>query len=978
MTLSNLLEAAESAIAPATASVPSAPVHYFELTEVEQALLPFMAWADPYVRDACEQVIAEAVSLARQHPGSMSVDGVVASIRTAFVRPTLALCQRTLVLELGVARHKQQLQAATPEGRFDEYITWLSTEQGRSHIRQQYPHLHAAAVQCVALTTQGIRHLLERIAKARAQLDAMHAETAGLGALLGFRTEMGDRHVDGDSVARLDFEHGRLYYKPRSMAIDVAFEGLIQWLNTQGIGPDQAVPQTLDCGDHGFVTEIVYRDARDEQELRDYYRRFGGLVAIGHILATTDLHHENVVASGGYPVIIDNETLLQPNHSGRRGRQSRRNPFADTVLYSGLLPHGDTGSIQNDRSALFMPHESLYSRAPTGAGTDELRLQVIKLAMPFSANMARLNGQMVEPHRYVDEIDSGFEVTYRGLLAAKATLLADDGPLAPFRRMRVRTVLRPTQVYAYLLAALSHPDYLRDNDKREALIARIRPGKDGWQFYRRIWPAERRALLRGDVPYFTSAVESRDCLDERGKTISRLFGSSAWREAQHRIRGLSLKDLQRQRRLLHEAVFCTRPPQQASLWNDLYPPHPAVDARDASRDTLLHEATVIADRIIAAGYESAGHVDHFQLALRGHDVLRPYHSGPELYDGVAGLAVFMGELALQTGQARYRRAFEILLSSARRELTQYGPPMESIGAYSGLTSWLYTLMLLGSRHNRAELVDEALTWLPRVGELIAQDKMLDVIGGSAGALLVLCELERLAPGRGALDVARRCAEHLAATAIVDDDGARWVCESYPGMSITGFSHGTAGMAAALGRFAEVSGESAYRKMSLAALRFERATYGETGWRDLRTAPDGEHCDDAHPYAWCHGAPGIGLGRLALPRSMHDKAWHDDVAHSIHHTCEHGLGGGHCLCHGQLGNLELLIAYDQAYPGNTEAATWRGHMARIVDEGRKAWRTGSVDGHDLLGLMTGLAGIGYALLRAADPAGVPSVLLLEIK
>jgi hypothetical protein len=34
------------------------------------------------------------------------------------------------------------------------------------------------------------------------------------------------------------------------------------------------------------------------------------------------------------------------------------------------------------------------------------------------------------------------------------------------------------------------------------------------------------------------------------------------------------------------------------------------------------------------------------------------------------------------------------------------------------------------------------------------------------------------------------------------------------------------------------------------------------------------------------------------------------------------------------------------------------------------------GHDVLGFMTGLAGIAHTLIRIADPATVPSVLTLE--
>jgi lantibiotic modifying enzyme len=73
-------------------------------------------------------------------------------------------------------------------------------------------------------------------------------------------------------------------------------------------------------------------------------------------------------------------------------------------------------------------------------------------------------------------------------------------------------------------------------------------------------------------------------------------------------------------------------------------------------------------------------------------------------------------------------------------------------------------------------------------------------------------------------------------------------------------------------------------------------------------------------AWCHGAPGIGLGRLA----MLDRA------------------GDSTMC------------------GEIQAALMTTTRQRTTAPG----------------LLTGLAGIGYGLLRIALPERVPSVLSLE--
>ena len=86
---------------------------------------------------------------------------------------------------------------------------------------------------------------------------------------------------------------------------------------------------------------------------------------------------------------------------------------------------------------------------------------------------------------------------------------------------------------------------------------------------------------------------------------------------------------------------------------------------------------------------------------------------------------------------------------------------------------------------------------------------------------------------------------------------------------------------------------------------------------------------------------------------------------------------HSICHGDLGNAEAALAAARAL-GNDEAAQRAAAIAAtaVSDIENRDWRCGVPRGVETPGLMSGLAGIGYALLRWADPAGVPSVLLLE--
>ena len=73
----------------------------------------------------------------------------------------------------------------------------------------------------------------------------------------------------------------------------------------------------------------------------------------------------------------------------------------------------------------------------------------------------------------------------------------------------------------------------------------------------------------------------------------------------------------------------------------------------------------------------------------------------------------------------------------------------------------------------------------------------------------------------------------------------------------------------------------------------------------------------------------------------------------------GFGANHCLCHGDLGNLDLFIE-----AGETLADPyWRGEAEQLGglilgDIARRGWRCGPPHGVESPGLMTGVAGIGY--------------------
>jgi lantibiotic modifying enzyme len=200
--------------------------------------------------------------------------------------------------------------------------------------------------------------------------------------------------------------------------------------------------------------------------------------------------------------------------------------------------------------------------------------------------------------------------------------------------------------------------------------------------------------------------------------------------------------------------------------------------------------------------------------------------------------------------------------------------------------------------------------------------------------------------------------------------------------LTGFSHGAAGIAWALLELAAISGLGRFRATALEALAYERALYSEEeqNWPDLRVFDADQPSRDARPgfrAMWCHGAAGIGLGRLASLRHLDDPTSRAEIATALRTTAARGFGESHALCHGDLGNLELLTQAGRVLgDAYWREEAWRMASAILASIERSSWVCGTSLAVESPGLMTGLAGIGYGLLQLAAPERVPSVLLLE--
>lgn len=922
---------------------------------------------------------------------NLEVQGPLLPFDTATAGPLLAanlpatllpLMSRTMVLELQFARQQERLAGETPEERFQSFLESLREPAAALSILRQYPVLARGLVEAMDRWVAVSLELLEHLAADWKDLQALFAPDGTPGPLAEVRTGLGDPHRRGRTVTLFRFASGlRLIHKPKSLAVERAFQSLLEWTAQKGFEPAFRTLRLLDRGEYGWVEFVEAAPCSDEEAVRRFYLRQGGSLALLWLLEATDFHWENLIAAGEHPVLVDLEALFHPL-TGELGREAGDDrPLRRTALSTGLLPSriwNEAGDGGVDLSGLAGTGGQAAPPAlrPQQAGTDEMRYTLQPVEIPAGANLPTLDGEPVTVNRYIQEVVEGFARMARLLLEHRNEMAAPQGPLSVFAETEIRIIVRPTRNYALLFFESFHPYTTADALDRDRLLDRLWLAAREHPFLERLIPAERRDLLRGDIPMFTSRPGTRDVWSSEGERFTDLLPDSGLERVRGRLERLDEDEIVRQSWLVRNSLATL------DLRNHAPGRYDFREATPPSREDLLAAAKAVGDRLAAIalrGPREARWYTPATVGTRNEWVLQPARL--DLHTGVSGIALFLARLGEVTGEARFTDLARAAMATLRLLIPSGREALPYIGAYSGWGGVVWVLTHLGALWGDEELLQEAeRITLEDISPRIGKDESYDLIAGASGCLIALLTLNEVRPADRLVEAAIQCGERLLAQALRMERGLGWHLKIAGPTPLAGLSHGVAGIAWPLLRLAALTGDGRFREAALGGLEYERSLYRPDlhNWPDLRadSLRDGA-VEPPSMWAWCHGAPGVGLGRLAALPYLDDATVRAEIESAVESTMKNGFGYNHSLCHGDLGNLEV-VTLAAARLGRPDWAARAGHIAGGILAGIRehGWLFGLPGNTEPPGMMVGLAGIGYGLLRLAAPERVPSVLILE--
>jgi type 2 lantibiotic biosynthesis protein LanM len=942
------------AVAEQAVALAAAPA---ELPDTDSWREAFAVPLRPFALLTQRQVAAAAI----QHLGlGTDAAGSLAGTFTAKLPGQLArIALRTFVTEVGAANAEGRLVGADDRERFANYLRRLCTPAGLAGIFTRYPVLARLLATTVTSAADAGAELLARLASDRDAVVKTLLRDIDPGPVVAIEPGQGDSHSHGRSVTLVRFADGRtVVYKPRSLDTYAEFGKVVGWLN-QRLGADGLrTASVLIRPGYGWMEFVQDRPLRRQADATRFYRRAGALLAALHALYVNDMHCENIIACGNQPVPIDAETILHPDlplADNVTIPDPAAHALAASVRRTGLLPYftvGENGLL--DRSGLggdpgaTCPDAALDWDPPASAST---RLVLRPATFPGTANRPRVGGQVTEPADYRADILDGFRLGYDAIVSRRADFARLIGSFSA----AARVVVRPTCEYANLMDESTEPDLLTDALHRDQAFDVLDQASARHPMWQRLAPYERAAMWACDVPLVTAEPTATDLRTDAGGHLLDALERSGLRCALDQLAAMNEIDRGEQEWIIDASLATRRPARQHATARFLTSLTPA----NAEPERLLAASAGIADEIVARSTVLRGDGDQSRVNWLGMQLVDDEHwavlpMGASLADGYLGVALFLAQLSELTGIVRYADTARRALSPVPQllgALADYADVLGDVGCgmCSGLGGISYGLARLSTLLRDSRLTEwtaAAVRLTATAVDVQGQDGPAGWADGLAGCLAAMTAVHHETGLRAAADLAVSCADRLAG--LVEEDAL----DASPG-----FAAGAAGIGYALAQFAASAPDSRHAR---AARRALRAAAGQIA-----------SSSGAKP-GWCCGTSGL-LGATVRPAGDRD---FDGAGKALRVLAERPVLSDLSLRHGELGIADALTEPIAASEDLATRRAWRHHCDLILGAVQRHGPSCATPGGIMTpGLLDGLAGIGYGLLRLGFPDTVPSVLLL---
>ena len=760
--------------------------------------------------------------------------------------------------------------------------------------------------------------------------------------MTGVTVDSGDAHNNGHTTSIVETDKGKFVYKPHDVRIDLRSYELFN----RFFSDIMSAPKVSSFDGYGFTEFVENESSTTEEDAKIYFYNLGGFVAVTLMLKSSDLHHNNVLAHGNKPVIIDYELMMTPSSTKRDDSLSQE--LRDSLLFGSMMP----SKRGNTEMCILYADDDSNRSAPV---IDGARKTVID---------------------YPDEFISGFRDIYNRCIAEKEEIKSF---IRTMDGLYMRHIYRATRVYMEMIKNSTTPSWVGDESLRNELFDRLsiamkRSGSDKADD---ITKSEVEAILRGDVPYIYMRTDACDLYADGRVVFKDFFAVSCIDSVIDRIDHMNEADLGFEETLLRKAMtrvirFAKVPGKEGPV---------ITEQKEITDSKLLQCAEKLLMRIDEeAVYSPTGKVCFFEPNYFLETGMNYMNSG--LVDGTLGIALFGAALGSMSSDEQIKERCDFFvktmterINKSMNALSKYEiiyPNTENISFVSGLTGKLLGSYLIAKYTGDPLNTENCRLIVSILDKVELGFEKVDIFAGLAGLLKLLCKYDDLYNMNGVPDYCSKLADRIIASASIPFNGKLIWKTMSSNWAISGSGHGQSGVASALSLAGKRLGRQDIIDFAYSGFEFERGIYNAKigAWPDRRSG----EASETYLTGYCSGAPGIGLNALEIRYEGYETI----LKRAISSTLKEPLCYKDFLCCGNCASVDFLLDAGRITGDESLIKSARTIMAVIVERAEKNGSFNYIN-KSLVnifspGLFYGAAGIGYEMLRLIDPVKIESVLL----
>lgn len=872
-----------------------------------------------YFPEFYSSVVEKAIINLKEEIGDkreLVADSFYETIQHQLEQQLQTICLRTLIVEMHVYKENGLLRGKTSQEEYSYFCKEvIEKEDFVQKIFGKYPELQRCVKEKLKYIIDYYLEVVEHFCQDRLEISEKMCE-GDCRRITGVKAGFSDTHRQGKQVLKIIIDHGNeVLYKPHSLKNEVLFAEMLQWLS-QKIQIDQKQYSIVSKQDHGWSAIVQYSTCQSEKEVEMYYKRLGVQLCLAYILNTNDLHYENLIAAGEFPVIVDLETLVQIQPENELGTVSDEVFIRqkDSVLETGILPAyhwrqggGVDGSAIGGNEGQLLPFRIPKIMHPK---TSEMCLLYEYPKMKKAKNQVTLKDKAIMPAQYLKGLLAGFSKAYMAVVNHKKDVLNKLRELG-IEMVTSRYLIADTQKYHMALLASYHPQLLKNQEKRRQFFRELFNGMEENDDV--IIKSEIASLLQGDIPYFDYPLNTRDLFTSQGERKRNYFPRTALEMIEKKIRKLDKVDLSKQLEYIQisiEFMF-----KEKSVYSNKVYQVSGISEKKKSLD-FQKEINWLTNRVIG---EAVWNRDETEVNWEQLKFVSEDYSGWKLdvmdmylYEGLSGMLLLFYRMK-QNGISGSSKIYHTLKQMIFR-YTEAGLKnidrlcSKRTGMYEGESSLVYTYLLLYQQSKEKNYLVYAKKHADIVETLLSMDSCYDLLSGNAGAAWVMILLYRNTQEKKYLNIAKKAIDILLVSAVRQNQGIGWIIkDDIPPMA--GMAHGNSGFLLPVLALWKETGESKYEKLAMEIWKYEDSLYDPdiNNWSDVRSC--GENKDEIGPVAWCHGVGGIVLSRMFCYQIVENSRWQEiikkDIQRGYRKLMSYWYRDSWSLCHGICGNLWIL-------------------------------------------------------------------------